>query len=66
MSAEDHLGILKILDSYMKSMRISVWRLTKLKSSIFSFVSFVSNTCMLSELYFQDFCVVFSKVKLVG
>ena len=48
-------------------LQISFWRgLTRPRRFPFAFVTSVSNTCMLSELYFQEFCVVLSWVLSLG
>ena len=60
MSAMDHLGTLKILDISTNLSEYLCGGLTRPRSFTFSFVSFVFDRCMLSELYFQDFCVIFS------
>ena len=48
-------------------LQISFWRgLTRPRRFTFAFVTSVSDTCMLSELCFQDSCVVFLWVKSLG
>ena len=40
--------------------------MTRPRRFTFAFVTSVSGTCMLSKLYFQDSCVIFSWVKSLG
>ena len=66
MSAEDYLGTSNILDSSRNMSKYLCGGLKRpISISFFSFFSSVSNTSMLSELYFQDF-VVFLRVKSLG
>ena len=65
-SVEYHLGTINIYNRPWK-LQLSFCRsLTQPRRFTFAFVTSVSNTCMLSELYFHDFCVVFSWVKSLG
>ena len=59
MSIEDHLGTPNILDSSTNLSKYLCRGLTRPRIITFTFVNYVYDTCMLSELYFQDFCVVF-------
>ena len=57
--SENLLGTKNIYDMHWK-LQVSFWRdLTRHRRFSFTFVTSVSDTCMLLELYFQDFCVVF-------
>ena len=60
MFTVDHLGTPNILGSLRNLSKYLSGGLTRPKSLILAFVTYFSDTCMLSELYFQDFCVVFS------
>ena len=66
MSIEDHLGTPNILESSINLLEYLCGGLTRPMSITFTFFSSVSNTCMMLELYFQNFCVVFSWVKSLG
>ena len=66
MSTEDHLGKPNILDSSTNLSEYLCGSLTRPRIFTFTSVSSVSDTCMLSELHFQGFCVVFSWVKSLG
>ena len=52
MSTEDHLGTPNIIDSSTNLSEYLCGGLTRPRIISFTFVSYVSNTCMLSELYF--------------
>ena len=59
MSIEDHLGTPNIFYNSKNLSEYLCGGLTRHVSFPFSFVSSVSNICMLLKLYFQDFCAVF-------
>ena len=64
--SENLLGTRNIYDMLWK-LQISFWRdLTMPRRFSFASVTSVSDTCMMSELYFQDFCFVFSWVLSLG
>ena len=64
--SDNLLGTTNIDDMPWK-VQISVWiGLTRHGRFTFAFVTSVSDTCMLSEFYFEDSCVVFSWVKSLG
>ena len=60
MSTEDQFGTPNILGSLRNLSEYLSGDLTRPISITFAFVTCVSDTCILSELYFQDLCVVFS------
>ena len=66
MSAEYHLGIPNIFYSSRNLSEYLCGGMTRPRSITFSFVSFISDTSMLSKLFFQDFCVIFLRVKSLG
>ena len=66
MSAEYHLGTLNIFYSSRNLLEYLYGGLTRSGSFTFSFVNCVSYICILSELYFKEFCIVFSWVKSLG
>ena len=66
MSIEDHLRTPNIHDSSRNLSEYLCGGLTRPRGITFSIVNSISSTCMLSKLYFQDFYVVFSRVKSLG
>ena len=66
MFVEYHLRTLNIFDSSRNLLEYLYGGLKILGSFTFSFVNSVSYICTLSELYFKDFCIVFSWVKSLG
>ena len=66
MSIKDHLGAPNILGSLRNLSEYMFGGLTRPRSITFAFVTSIFDICMYSELYSQDFCVVFSWVKSFG
>ena len=66
MSTVDHPRTPNILDCLTNLSEYLCGGMTRPRIFTFSFVSSVSGKYMLSELYFEDFCVVFSWVKSLG
>ena len=66
MSTVDHPRTPNILDCLTNLSEYLCGGMTRPRIFTFSFVSSVSGRYMLSELNFEDFCVVFSWVKSLG